>query len=76
MILEALHDMARPVEALAAARAALAANGAAIVVGERVAAAFTAPGDTVRALADQAGYTRVDVLPVDNDFFRLYRLHP
>ena len=31
---------------------------------------------TVRELADQAGYARVDVLPVDNDFFRLYRLHP
>jgi hypothetical protein len=30
---------------------------------------------TVRELADQAGYTRVDRLPVDNDFFRLYRLH-
>jgi hypothetical protein len=23
-----------------------------------------------------AGYARVDVLAVDNDFFRLYRLHP
>jgi hypothetical protein len=26
---------------------------------------------TVRELADHAGYTRVDVLPVENDFFRL-----
>ena len=32
--------------------------------------------DTVRELATEAGYARVDVLPVDNDFFRLYRLHP
>jgi hypothetical protein len=31
---------------------------------------------TVRELADHAGYARVDVLPVENDFFRLYRLHP
>jgi hypothetical protein len=31
---------------------------------------------TVRELAAQAGYARVDVLPVDNDFLRLYRLHP
>jgi hypothetical protein len=31
---------------------------------------------TVRELADRAGYARVDVLPVENDFFRLYRLHP
>ena len=32
--------------------------------------------DTVRELADQAGYARVEVLPVANDFFRLYRLDP
>jgi hypothetical protein len=32
--------------------------------------------DTVRELAGQAGYARVDVFPVENDFFRLYRLHP
>jgi hypothetical protein len=31
---------------------------------------------TVRELAAGAGYARVDVLPVDNDFLRLYRLHP
>ena len=30
---------------------------------------------TVRELADRAGYDRVEVLPVENDFFRLYRLH-
>ena len=29
---------------------------------------------TVRALAADAGFARVEVLPVDNDFFRLYRL--
>jgi hypothetical protein len=29
---------------------------------------------TVRALAAQAGLPRVDVLPVDGGFFRLYRL--
>ena len=31
---------------------------------------------TVQELADQAGYSGVRVLPVDNDFFRLYRLDP
>jgi hypothetical protein len=31
---------------------------------------------TVRALAAEAGYARVDLLPVENDFFRLYRLDP
>jgi SAM-dependent methyltransferase len=108
LILEALHDLARPAQALQAARAALADGGTVLVVDERVADAFTAPGDevermmfgwsvthclptqlveqpstalgtvlragTVRDLASQAGYARVDVLPVENDFFRLYRL--
>ena len=32
--------------------------------------------DAVRELADRGRLHRVDVLPVDNDFFRLYRLHP
>jgi 2-polyprenyl-3-methyl-5-hydroxy-6-metoxy-1,4-benzoquinol methylase len=30
--------------------------------------------ETVRSLAAEAGYTQVDVLPVDGGFFRLYRL--
>jgi trans-aconitate methyltransferase len=110
LVLEALHDMTDPAAALAAARAALAPGGTVLVVDERVADTFTAPGDevermmygwsvthclptqlaeqpsaalgtvmrtsTVRELAAKAGYTRVDVLPVENDFFRLYRLHP
>ena len=108
LILEALHDMARPVEVLAAARAALAEGGAVIVADEAVAPSFTAPGDdiermmygwsvvhclpaslaeqpsaalgtvlredTVRALAVEAGFSSVEVLPVDGGFFRLYRL--
>jgi SAM-dependent methyltransferase len=109
LILEALHDLARPVEALAAARAALADGGTVLVVDERVADRFTAPGDevermmygwsvvhrlptqhveantaatgtvmradTVRDLAMTAGFADVEVLPIENDFFRLYRLH-
>ena len=81
-----------------------------LVVDEKVAETFTAPGDevermmygwsvthclptqlaeqpsaalgtvmragAVRELAADAGFSRVDVLPVDNDFFRLYRLDP
>jgi hypothetical protein len=31
---------------------------------------------TVRELANRAGYARIEVLPVENDFFRLYRLYP
>jgi SAM-dependent methyltransferase len=110
LILETLHDITDPVGALRAARAALAPGGTVLVVDERVADAFTAPGDevermmygwsvthclpsqlaeqpsaalgtvmragTVRDLAADAGYTRVEVLDVDNDFFRLYRLDP
>jgi ubiquinone/menaquinone biosynthesis C-methylase UbiE len=110
LVLETLHDLAQPVETLAAIRASLAQGGAALVVDERVADDFTAPGDevermmygwsvthclpsqmaeqpsaalgtalrsdTVRELAAEAGYGSVEVLPVDNDFFRLYRLNP
>jgi 2-polyprenyl-3-methyl-5-hydroxy-6-metoxy-1,4-benzoquinol methylase len=50
VVLEALHDMARPVEALAACRKALADGGALIVVDENVAPRFTAPGDLTERL--------------------------
>jgi 2-polyprenyl-3-methyl-5-hydroxy-6-metoxy-1,4-benzoquinol methylase len=110
LVLETLHDLARPTEFLAAARAALRPGGAVLVVDERVADGFTAPGDTtermmygwsvlhclptqlverdsaalgtvmraddVRDLAADAGFASVEVLPVDDALFRLYRLHP
>jgi hypothetical protein len=110
LILETLHDLPHPVETLTAVRGSLAPGGAVLVVDERVADAFTAPGDevermmygwsvthclptqmvddpsaalgtvlrsgTVRELAAEAGYSGVDVLGVENDFFRLYRLDP
>jgi len=97
------------VEALAAARAALADGGTVLIVDESVADSVTAPGeevermmygwsvvhclptqlveepsaatgtvmraDTVREFARAAGFAGVEVLPVENDFFRLYRLH-
>jgi 2-polyprenyl-3-methyl-5-hydroxy-6-metoxy-1,4-benzoquinol methylase len=50
LLLEALHDLARPVEALVSARAALAADGALLVADEAVAPSFTAPGDDVERL--------------------------
>jgi 2-polyprenyl-3-methyl-5-hydroxy-6-metoxy-1,4-benzoquinol methylase len=50
LILEALHDLARPAEALQAARAALAERGTLLVVDERVADSFTAPGDEVERM--------------------------
>ncbi|MFI7442748.1 class I SAM-dependent methyltransferase [Nonomuraea indica] len=108
VILEALHDLARPVEFLRAARESLKEGGAVLVADERVADRFTAPGDEVermmygwsvthclptqlveqpsaatgtvlradrvRAYAEQAGFSACSVLPVENDFFRLYRL--
>lgn len=49
-ILEALHDMARPVDALAAARAALAPGGGVLVADERVAEVYTAPGDPIERM--------------------------
>jgi 2-polyprenyl-3-methyl-5-hydroxy-6-metoxy-1,4-benzoquinol methylase len=49
-ILEALHDMARPVEVLAAVRGALAADGVLLVADEAVAPVFTAPGDDLERM--------------------------
>jgi 2-polyprenyl-3-methyl-5-hydroxy-6-metoxy-1,4-benzoquinol methylase len=108
LVLEALHDMARPVDVLASLRRALAPGGSVMVADEKVADRFHAPGDdierlmygwsivhclpvamadspsaaigtviraeTVRQLAIAAGFARVEVLPVDGGFFRLYRL--
>jgi len=107
---ETLHDMSRPVEALRTMRRLVAPGGAVIVVDERVAERFTAPGDdiermmygwsvlhclpagmaeqpsaatgtvmrpdTLRAYALDAGFSVVDVLPIDAGFFNVYRLMP
>ena len=109
MVFEAIHDMSRPVEALRALRGLAADRGAVLVVDERVADRFTAPGDEVERLmfgwsvlhclpvglaeqpsaatgtamraatleryALEAGFARVEVLEIDNDFWRFYRLH-
>ena len=50
LVLEALHDLARPVEVLAAARAALADGGSVIVADEAVGETFTAPGDDLERM--------------------------
>jgi hypothetical protein len=42
---EMLHDLSRPVEALRAMRGMLAEGGSVIIMDERVADSFTAPGD-------------------------------
>jgi 2-polyprenyl-3-methyl-5-hydroxy-6-metoxy-1,4-benzoquinol methylase len=50
MLLEVLHDLARPVEVLAAARKALAPDGAVLVADEAVAEKFSAPGDDLERM--------------------------
>ena len=100
--------MSNPVPVLRAVREALVDGGSLIVVDERVADSFAAPGDdierfmygwsittclpdgrsrqpsvatgtvmrpdTLRRFADEAGFASVEVLPIANDFLRLYRL--
>jgi 2-polyprenyl-3-methyl-5-hydroxy-6-metoxy-1,4-benzoquinol methylase len=50
VVVEAIHDLARPVEALSAIRGLLAPGGTALVLDERVAEVFTAPGDELERL--------------------------
>jgi SAM-dependent methyltransferase len=109
-VFEAIHDMARPVDALRAMRGLLAEGGVALVADERVADEFTAPGDevervmygwsilhclpvgreeqpsaetgtamresTFRRYAAEAGFSDVQVVPIEHDFWRFYRLQP
>jgi hypothetical protein len=101
--------MSRPVEVLRALRALAAEDGAVVVMDERVADTFTAPGDeverlmytysvlcclpvgladqpsagtgtvmrvgTVRRYVAEAGFAEVEVLPIEHEIFRFYRLH-
>jgi 2-polyprenyl-3-methyl-5-hydroxy-6-metoxy-1,4-benzoquinol methylase len=110
-IFEALHDMARPVEALRAARGLLVEGGSVIVADERAGEHFTAPAEdpldrlfygfsvlhclpvgridrpsaatgtvmrphTLREYADAAGFRHAEVLPIEHDVWRFYRLIP
>lgn len=108
-VFEAIHDMSRPVEVLRALRGLVAEDGAVVVMDERVADSFTAPGDeverlmytysvlcclpvglsdtpsagtgtvmrtdTLRGYAAEAGFAEVEVLPIEHEVFRFYRLH-
>jgi 2-polyprenyl-3-methyl-5-hydroxy-6-metoxy-1,4-benzoquinol methylase len=109
-IIEALHDMSRPVEALAAARSMLRDGGCVVVVDERTEDQLTpgaglieqshygwsvvsclpsAMGDpqtqatgavmrpsTLRRYAEEAGLSRFEILDVETEFWRFYRLQP
>ena len=107
-VFEALHDMGRPVDALAGFRSLLRPGGALLVADERVADAFHAGAEpvermlyamsvlhclpatiaesgtvyngtvlrapTLRRWVAQAGFGRVDVLDIENPFWRFYRI--
>ena len=108
-IFEAVHDLARPVDALQSLRELANEDGTVLVVDE-LAADGLAIGDdlqrvfygwsvlhclpvgmdeqpsagtgtvmrahTLEGYADAAGFTKTDVLPIEHDFFRFYRLTP
>ena len=61
VIIEAVHDMSRPVEVLGAVRELLAPGGSLVVADERVADRFHAPADKRERL--YYGYSVTDCLP-------------
>jgi len=61
LLLEVLHDLARPVEVLRAARRALGDDGVLLVADEKVAPAFAAPGDELERM--MYGWSIVHCLP-------------
>ena len=61
LVLEVLHDLARPVEVLTAARKAMAEGGAVLVADEKVAESFSAPGDALERM--MYGWSVVHCLP-------------
>jgi 2-polyprenyl-3-methyl-5-hydroxy-6-metoxy-1,4-benzoquinol methylase len=61
LLLEVLHDLARPEGVLAAARKAIAEDGAVLVADELVAPAFAAPGDELERM--MYGWSIVHCLP-------------
>jgi len=105
---ETIHDMSDPIRVLSAMRALVAPGGAVLVADEKVAEAFTAPGDeverfmygwsvlhclpvgrvdppalgtgtvmrpeTLKRYATEAGFSGVEILPIEHDTWRFYRL--
>jgi 2-polyprenyl-3-methyl-5-hydroxy-6-metoxy-1,4-benzoquinol methylase len=106
---EALHDMAHPVEALAAVRSALRPGGVLVVMDEKADEEFAPNGSpierllaaasvlhclpvgrsepgsaatgalfrpaTMRRYAAEAGFTSLQVAPIEHDVFRFYVAH-
>ncbi len=111
LALECIHDMGRPVDALASMRRLAKSDGAVLVVDERVGDQFTATGNEVEWMmygwsilhclpvgiadgngcscatgtvmrrpvlekyAEDAGFSQLETLPIENYFFNVYRLH-
>ena len=105
---ETIHDMSRPVEALRAMRSLVRPGAYVVVMDEKTADEFTAPGDELqrflygwsavhclaasmvdpasaatgtvmrperlRQYALEAGFAGIDVLPIEHDSWRFYRL--
>jgi SAM-dependent methyltransferase len=61
LLLETLHDMARPIDVLTSARAALAPGGIVVIADEAVADTFVAPGDDLERM--MYGWSVVHCLP-------------
>jgi 2-polyprenyl-3-methyl-5-hydroxy-6-metoxy-1,4-benzoquinol methylase len=61
MAFEMLHDLSRPVEALRVMRGLLAEGGAVVIMDEKVAERFTAPGDDIERL--YYGFSTLCCLP-------------
>ncbi len=111
MALEMIHDLARPVEALATMRRLGKPDAVHLVMDERVAETFEAPTDnpverlmyaasvlhclpvgrtespsaatgtvmrpaTFTAYATSAGFSSVEIAPINHDLFRFYHLVP
>jgi len=110
VVVEAIHDMSRPVEVLSGIRSMLKPDGTLIVADERTEDAFAAPASeterlyygysvltclpsamaerpsaatgtvmrrsTFEGYGREAGFSSVEVLPLEHDFLRFYRLDP
>jgi SAM-dependent methyltransferase len=106
---ECIHDLSDPVGVLSAMRTLAGADGAVLVMDERVGESFAGPADelerffygfsltcclpdgrsrapsaatgtvmragTLAAYAEQAGFSRLEVLDVEHEVFRFYLLH-
>src|ERR671917_503595 len=73
--IECIHDMGRPVEALRAMRSMVSNDGVVLVADQPSAGTGTVMRPaTLRRYATEAGFSGVEILPIENDLWRFYRL--